>query len=31
MSGKRFFLDTNAIIALLRGDKVLADKLSNAE
>jgi len=31
MSGKRYFLDTNAIVSLLRGDARIALKLSDAE
>lgn len=30
LNNKRFLLDTNAIIALLRGNKVLVDSLENA-
>ena len=31
MSGKRFFLDTNAIVALLAGNKTLLDMIQNAD
>ena len=31
MNGSRYFLDTNAIIKLLRGDRILCDKLESAE
>ncbi len=31
MSGERYLLDTNAIVALLRGDQALQRRLSDAE
>ena len=31
MSGKRYFLDTNAIVALLAGDQTLLEKLNQAD
>jgi predicted nucleic acid-binding protein len=31
MSGERYLLDTNAAVALLRGDKALQQRLQNAE
>jgi tRNA(fMet)-specific endonuclease VapC len=31
MSGERYLLDTNAVVALLRGDQALQQRLQNAE
>ena len=31
MSGKRFILDTNAIVSLLKGNKSLVDSVEHAE
>lgn len=31
MSGERYLLDTNAVVALLRGEPILRQRLENAE